>query len=147
MLPSVPDLHREKKKKAWKEVARHPPLSAGPAGPAGAVQEEHLLLLLRNATAAGLLLEHMYVLVCICLFSTPFAADFGPGLERASEGRTAGRVLRFLRLSPPTLGLARMGRWGGRAAGRGVCFSTLLAANFGPAWMGRWKGALPWRGV
>ena len=28
----------------------------------------------------------MYVLVCISLFSTPFAADFGPGLERASEG-------------------------------------------------------------
>ena len=28
----------------------------------------------------------MYVLVCIGLFSTPFAADFGPGLERASEG-------------------------------------------------------------
>ena len=40
--------------------------SAGPAGPAGAAQEEHLLLL-RKATAAGLLLEHMYVLVCICI--------------------------------------------------------------------------------
>ena len=35
-------------------------------GPAGAAQEEHLLLL-RKATAAGLLLEHMYVLVCICI--------------------------------------------------------------------------------
>ena len=28
----------------------------------------------------------MYVLVCIGLFSMPFAADFGPALERASEG-------------------------------------------------------------
>ena len=45
-------------------MARHPPLSAGPACPAGAAQEEHLLLL-RKDTAAGLLLEHMYVLVCI----------------------------------------------------------------------------------
>ena len=66
-------------------MTRHPPLSTGPACPAGAAPEEHLLLL-RNATAAGLVLEHMYVLVCIGLFSTPFAADFGPGLERASEG-------------------------------------------------------------
>ena len=39
---------------AWKEVAVHPPLSTGPPSPAGAAQEEHLLLL-RNATAAGLL--------------------------------------------------------------------------------------------
>ena len=75
----------KKKKQASKEVARHPPLYAGPACPAGAAQEEHLLLL-RNATAAGLVLEHMYVLVLIGLFSTPFAADFVPGLERASEG-------------------------------------------------------------
>ena len=66
-------------------MARHPPLSAGPACPAGAAQEEHLLLL-RKDTAAGLLLEHMYVPVCIGLFSTPFAAGFGFGLERASEG-------------------------------------------------------------
>ena len=33
-------------------------------GPARAAQKENLLLL-RNATAAGLLLEHMYVLFCI----------------------------------------------------------------------------------
>ena len=67
MLPTVPDPHRKNKKQrqAWKEVARHPPLPAGPACPAGAAPEEHLLLL-RKATAAGLLLEHMYVLVCIC---------------------------------------------------------------------------------
>ena len=51
-------------------MARQPPLSAGPACLAGAAQEEHLLLL-RRATAAGLLLEHMYVLVCICIHLTP----------------------------------------------------------------------------
>ena len=66
-------------------MARHPPLSAEPGCPAGVGQEEHLLLL-RKATAAGLVQEHMYVLVCIGLFSTPFAANFGSGLERASEG-------------------------------------------------------------
>ena len=46
-------------------MGRHPQLSAGPAGLAGAAQEEHLLLLL-NATPAGLLLEHIYMLVYIC---------------------------------------------------------------------------------
>ena len=65
MLPTVPDpAGKRKKKQAWKEVARHPLLSVGPAGPARAAQKENLLLL-RNATAAGLLLEHMYVLFCI----------------------------------------------------------------------------------
>ena len=66
----------EKTKQAWKEVARHPQLSAGSAGPAGEAQEEHLLLL-RNARAAGLLLEHMYVLVCICIhtFGLRMSAD------------------------------------------------------------------------
>ena len=48
-------------------MALHPPLSAGPADPAGAAQEEHLLLL-RVATAAGLMLEHMYVFVCVCVY-------------------------------------------------------------------------------
>ena len=37
-------------------MALHPPLSAGPAGPAGAAQEERLLLQ-RDAIAAGLLLD------------------------------------------------------------------------------------------
>ena len=40
----------KKKKQAWKEVALHPLRSIGPAGPAGAAQEEHQQ---RNATAAG----------------------------------------------------------------------------------------------
>ena len=66
-------------------MARHPPLPAGPACPAGAAQEEHRLLL-RKATAAGLLLEYMYVLFCIGLFSTPLAANFGPGLRGRRRG-------------------------------------------------------------
>ena len=52
ILQAVPDLRR-RKNQAWKEVATHPPLLAGPAGPAGAAQEEHLLLQ-RNASAVGL---------------------------------------------------------------------------------------------
>ena len=67
MLPTVPDLAG--KKRAWKEVALHPPLSTGPADPAGAAQEENLLLL-RIATAAGLMLEHMYMFVCLCIVYT-----------------------------------------------------------------------------
>ena len=51
----------EKKPGIWKEVAQHPLPSAAPDGPATAAQEEHLLLL-RNAIAAGLLLD-----TCTCL--------------------------------------------------------------------------------
>ena len=41
MLPTVPDpAGKRKKKQAWKEVARHPLLSVGPAGPARAAQKE-----------------------------------------------------------------------------------------------------------
>ena len=47
--PTLSDLHR-KKNQAWKEVALHSPPSAKLAGPAGAAQEEHLLL---NASAVG----------------------------------------------------------------------------------------------
>ena len=65
VLLTVPDLAGEKKK-AWKEVALHPPLSSWPADPAGAAQEEHLLLL--RIAAAGLMLEHMYITVCVCVY-------------------------------------------------------------------------------
>ena len=41
-LPTVPDLCR--KSQTWKEVALHSSPSIGPAGPAGAAQEEYLLL-------------------------------------------------------------------------------------------------------
>ena len=39
------------------------------------------------------------------LLSTPLAAGSGP--EAAAEGRSAGRGVCFLRLSPPTSGLAQ----------------------------------------
>ena len=44
------------------------------------------------------------------LLSMPLAADFGPGPEAAAEGRSAGWGVCFLRLSPPTSGLARRRR-------------------------------------
>ena len=70
----------------WK-VALHPPLSAGPAGgwPCGSGTG--------GAPAA-----------------TPLAADFGPGPEGAAEGRAAEQGVCFVRLAPPTSGLARRGR-------------------------------------
>ena len=40
-------------------------------------------------------------------FSASLTAVFGPGPEAAVEGCAAGRGICFLRLSPPTLGLAR----------------------------------------
>ena len=89
----------------------------------------------------------MCVLVCIGLLSMPFAADFGPCPERASEGRAAGRGIRSLRLSPPTSGLARMGRRGGAQLDAEFAFLRFSPPTLGLAWMGRWKGALPWRGV
>ena len=70
MLQTVPDFAGKKKKRknrhkqAWKEVALHPLLSAGPAdpGPAEAAQEEHLLI---AASASGLLLDlHSFGFVC-----------------------------------------------------------------------------------
>ena len=44
------------------------------------------------------------------LLPTPLAADCRPGPEAAAEGRAAGRGVCPLRLSPPTLGLARRRR-------------------------------------
>ena len=62
------------------------PCGSGTGGAPTAAADRH-----RCCTGAG----HMYVLVCICLLSTSFAADFWPGLERASEGLTAGRGIAF----------------------------------------------------
>ena len=63
------EFRRKKKKQGWKEVALHPPLSAGPADPAGAAQEEHLLLL-RIASASGLLLDiHSFGFVSVYFWS------------------------------------------------------------------------------
>ena len=164
--------------------------------PAGAAQEEHLLLL-RKATAAGLLLEHMYVPACIGLFSSPFAADFGFGLERASEGAQLDGEFAFyasrrrlrawpggggphswteIFLSTPLTAVSGIGPAAGRRGAQldeEFCHAP-LATDFGPgpdgaaggaqvgaefaflrfspptsglAWMGRWRGALPWRGA
>ena len=44
------------------------------------------------------------------LLSAPPAADFGPGPEAAAEGCAAGRGVCFLRLQPPTSGLAQRRR-------------------------------------
>ena len=44
------------------------------------------------------------------LLCTPLAADFGPGPEGAVEVGAAGWGVSFLRLSPPTSGLAHRGR-------------------------------------
>ena len=90
----------------------------------------------------------MYVLVCIGLFSFAAGADFGPGLsglEGASEGRSAGRGVCFLRLSPPTLGLARRRRRRGAQLDEEFC-STPLATDFGSGLDGALEGcaALAW---
>ena len=42
--------------------------------------------------------------------SRPPTSGPGPGPEPAAKGRAAGRGVCFLRLSPPTSGLARRGR-------------------------------------
>ena len=102
--------------------------------PERVAQDEHLLLL-RNAAAAGLVLEHMYVLVFIGLFSSPFAADFGPCPEKA--GRTAGRRYFVPLLSPPTSGLAQMGRRGRRRWTRSLLFYASRRQH--RAWPG-WGG-------
>ena len=104
---------------------------SGAGGAPTAAADRH-----RCWTGAG----RMYVLVCI-------AADFWPGLERASEGRTARRGIRFLRLSPPTSGLARIGRQGGAQLDAEFAFLRFSPPTSGLAWMGRWRGALPWHGA
>ena len=104
------------------------------------------------------------------LLRTPLSlADFGPGPEAAAEGRSAGRGVCFLRLSPPTLGLARIRRQDGEFAfyasrrrlrawlGGGGCgarswvqifLSTPRAADFGPRPEGAVEGrAAFWPGV
>ena len=99
-------------------MARHPPLSAGPAGPAGAAQEEHLLLL-RKATAAGLLLEHMYVLVCNCIHLVAERRD----MRRLDDS-----------LLPRHLWLAGRGNAGREGPERLFLSSTLAAARV-EAWL------------
>ena len=60
-----------------------------PADPAGAAQEENLLLL-RITTAAGLMLLLMYVFVCVCVYVVSECAPTrrlpptSPGKERSA---------------------------------------------------------------
>ena len=74
------------------------------------------------------ILKHMYVPVCIGLFSTPFAADFGPGLERASEGAQLDGAFAFY------ASRRRLRAWpggGGQHSWTEIFLSTPLAAVFG----------------
>ena len=113
-------------------MARHPSLSAGQL-----VQRE----LHRRSTYCCCetppLLDWCGTHVRVGLYrfvSTPFAADFGPGLERASEGSAAGRGVCSLRLSPPTLGLARR-RWGAQLDG-----DIQVSFNFSRRRLRAWPG-------
>ena len=54
--------------------------------------------------------------------STPLTANFGPDPEAAAEGRSAGRGVCFLRLSPQTSGLALRGSGGARCLGAEFAF-------------------------
>ena len=80
------------------------------------------------------------------LLSTPPAIDFGLGSEGAAAGSAAGDISFYAsrrRLwAWPGRGAAE-----GRAAGRGVCRLCLSPPTSGLAWMGRWRGALPGPGV
>ena len=161
MLLTVPDFHRETKKTG---MERSGPTTS--ACPAGAAQAEHLLLL-RKATAAGLVLDTCtcwFVSVCLSpptsglawrgrqrgakldgeLLSTPLAADFGPGPEAA--GRTAGRRYFFPLLSTPLaadFGPGPEASAEGRATGRGIRVPRLSSPTSGLARMGQ-RGARSW---
>ena len=88
-------LTSQEKKKLWKEVALHPPLSAWPADPAGAAREEHLLLL-RIATTSGLIITnagtYIRVWVCLCICGLRRCADSMTPFYLASFGWLAGGV-------------------------------------------------------
>ena len=166
MLPTVPDFHRKKKSQALKEVARHPPLPAGPAGPVGrgtggaptAAAERH-----RCWTAAGTYVRAGLYRFALYAFRRRLWAWPGEGVG----GRAAGRRVCFLRLSPPASGLARRRRaaqldgdisfhssrrrlrdWPGggaegRAAGRGILLcSSRHRLRAWPGWGG--GGARSW---
>ena len=84
------------KKQAWKEVARHPQLSARPAGPTGVAQEEHLSLQ-QNASAAGLhhttfarlrVSVYTYLRMCSNLTCPFYLASLGCWLGSAGERGT-----------------------------------------------------------
>ena len=129
MRPTVPDFRIEDRKKEaeeegkkrnrhgkkWAYILRFPP-GRLMAGPVRVAQEEHLLLL-RNATAAGLLLD-----ISTCWFVSVFS----------------------LRLSSPTSGLARRGRRcrGGARSWTEIYLFTLLSPQTScMARRRQWRGA------
>ena len=67
MLPTVPDPHRQKKNTGMERSGPTPSVPRRVSLPGGSGTGG----LLRNATAAGLVLEHMHVLVCICAHLVP----------------------------------------------------------------------------
>ena len=160
MLPTVPDLAGKTKKQAWKEVALHPPLSAGPADPAGAAQEEHLLLL-RIANAPGQMQEHIYVFLCVCVY---VVSEFAPtrrlrptspslaGWPGGCGERRTRHAVSIIPLSSRCSSCAanalyasrrQLRAWAaeGRSAGLGVCFLSLSPPTSGQARRGRRRGA------
>ena len=71
------------------------------------------------------------------LLSTPLAANFGPCPERAAEGRSAGLGVHFLRLLPPTSGLARRRqRRGARLDRESLCTPSGQARRRRRSWTG-----------
>ena len=146
MLPTVPDLagkERKKHGKKWSYALHFPPGRLARWGWHGSS------------------------------LSTTLAADVGRDPEGAEEGCAAGRRVRFLRLSPPTLGPIRRGRsrgaqldgefvsyasrrrlmaWlGGVGGGEALSWterslSTPLAADFGPGPQRTAEGSSSWTG-
>ena len=130
MLPTVRDLAGKKTKQAMKEVALHPPLSAGPAGgrPYGSGTG--------GAPAATPLAAN-------ALYASRRRLRAWPG---AAEAGSAGLGVCFLRFSPPTSGQALRRRQRGVQLDReSLC--TPLAADFGPGPEGAAKGCSAGRGV
>ena len=127
----------EKRKKAWKEVALHPPLSAGPADPVGAAQKEHLLLL-RITTASGLLLDIHSFGFCICILLVSEGAPTrrlpptSPSLAGWPRGGVRGRG------TSAAVSIIPLGsRSGGGPAGR----TTAAAGSVWTCWLSQERSA------
>ena len=119
----------KKIKQARKEVARHPLLSAGPACPAGAAQEEHLLLL-RNATVLNCcwnICTCWFVLVCSLRLSPPTSGLAWSGHRRALSWTGSFKSSFYASRHRPW---AWPGE-GGQHSWTEIFLSTPLAADFG----------------
>ena len=144
-MPTVPDPHRKTKYrhgKKWPDTLRSLPGQL-------ALRERHrrrtycccgsppLLYWCWTHVRAGLYLFALYV------FRRRLLAWPGEGVG----GAYSWTGNRFLRLSPPTSGLARIGRQGGAQLDAEFAFLRFSPPTSGLAWMGRWRGALPWHGA